>query len=249
LLPLWRNDPVYHQLKESHDTHERGHDLRRDRFRVGGDNRDIRPQRMGARMATAARAGSTGSSNGSRSATGTAGSAAAAMPSAATWSTPAAAATVPTRASASSCDFGSLQPLRRARNGRVPEDPVADGALRTRPQRPSAAEEVARAAVGATVTTKRKEHHGRPRKSGALQRLSRQQNGGCRRTDARSATDVAGSRFEFGGQPSSARQFGAVDVALLSAGERSRTSKSRSPPGPKPGASASSATPARWLTA
>ena len=47
LLPLWRNDPIYHQLKESHDTHERGHDLRRDRFRVGGDNRDIRPQRMG----------------------------------------------------------------------------------------------------------------------------------------------------------------------------------------------------------
>lgn len=47
LLPLWRNDPLYHQLKEAHDTHERGHDLRRDRFRVGGDNRDIRPKRMG----------------------------------------------------------------------------------------------------------------------------------------------------------------------------------------------------------
>jgi hypothetical protein len=47
LLPLWRDDPIYHQLKEALDTHERGHDLRRDRFRVGGDNRDMRPKRMG----------------------------------------------------------------------------------------------------------------------------------------------------------------------------------------------------------
>jgi hypothetical protein len=47
LLPLWRDDPVYHQLKESHDTHERSHDLWRDRYRVGGDNRDTRPKRMG----------------------------------------------------------------------------------------------------------------------------------------------------------------------------------------------------------
>ena len=47
LLPLWRNDPLYHQLKESHDTHERGHHLRRTRFLVGGDNCSSRPKRMG----------------------------------------------------------------------------------------------------------------------------------------------------------------------------------------------------------
>jgi hypothetical protein len=47
LVPLWRVEPVYHELRQSHQSYERVHRLWRERYRVGGDNRSSRPKRRG----------------------------------------------------------------------------------------------------------------------------------------------------------------------------------------------------------
>lgn len=47
LLPLWRTEPAYFALKETHGQYERVHALWRTRYRVGGDNHTARPKRIG----------------------------------------------------------------------------------------------------------------------------------------------------------------------------------------------------------
>jgi hypothetical protein len=47
LIPLWRTDPLYHELRGSHERYERVHHLWRERYRVGPDNRSLRPKRIG----------------------------------------------------------------------------------------------------------------------------------------------------------------------------------------------------------
>ena len=47
LLPLWRTDPTYQELRASHEHYERIHDDVRQRYVVAGDNRSTRPKRRG----------------------------------------------------------------------------------------------------------------------------------------------------------------------------------------------------------
>jgi hypothetical protein len=44
LVPLWRTDPLYHELKESHSTYEAQHDWWRDRYKVAADDLGVRPK-------------------------------------------------------------------------------------------------------------------------------------------------------------------------------------------------------------
>lgn len=44
LVPLWRTDPLYHELKESHSSYEAVHDWWRDRYKVAADDIGIRPK-------------------------------------------------------------------------------------------------------------------------------------------------------------------------------------------------------------
>jgi hypothetical protein len=47
LIPLWRTDPLYHELRASHERYERVQHHWRERYRVGPDNRSLRPKRIG----------------------------------------------------------------------------------------------------------------------------------------------------------------------------------------------------------
>jgi hypothetical protein len=47
LLPLWRTDPIYHDLEASHSTYERVHRHWRERYQVAGDGLANRPKRRG----------------------------------------------------------------------------------------------------------------------------------------------------------------------------------------------------------
>lgn len=47
LIPLWRTEPIYHELRGSHQSYENTHHLWRERYCVGGDNRSTRPKRRG----------------------------------------------------------------------------------------------------------------------------------------------------------------------------------------------------------
>lgn len=47
LVPLWRTDPLYHELKESHTSYESVHDWWRDRYKVAADDIGIRPKVRG----------------------------------------------------------------------------------------------------------------------------------------------------------------------------------------------------------
>lgn len=47
LIPLWRTDPVYHELEESHQRYERVHHHWRERYLVAGDHLSSRPKRRG----------------------------------------------------------------------------------------------------------------------------------------------------------------------------------------------------------
>jgi hypothetical protein len=44
LIPLWRTEELYHELKESHSTYEAHHDYWRDRYKVAADDIGIRPK-------------------------------------------------------------------------------------------------------------------------------------------------------------------------------------------------------------
>ena len=44
LVPLWRTDPLYHELKQSHSSYEAVHDWWRDRYKVAADNLANRPK-------------------------------------------------------------------------------------------------------------------------------------------------------------------------------------------------------------
>jgi hypothetical protein len=44
LVSLWRTDPLYHELKESHSSYEAVHDWWRDRYKVAADDIGIRPK-------------------------------------------------------------------------------------------------------------------------------------------------------------------------------------------------------------
>ncbi len=44
LVPLWRTDALYHELKESHSSYEAIHDWWRDRYKVAADDFGIRPK-------------------------------------------------------------------------------------------------------------------------------------------------------------------------------------------------------------
>jgi hypothetical protein len=47
LVSLWRTDPLYHELKESHSSYESVHDWWRDRYKVAADDIGIRPKVRG----------------------------------------------------------------------------------------------------------------------------------------------------------------------------------------------------------
>jgi hypothetical protein len=47
LVSLWRTDPVYHELKESHGSYESTHDWWRDRYKVAAADISIRPKIRG----------------------------------------------------------------------------------------------------------------------------------------------------------------------------------------------------------
>jgi hypothetical protein len=47
LVPLWRTDSLYHELKESHGTYEAQHDWWRDRYKVAADHLGNRPKVRG----------------------------------------------------------------------------------------------------------------------------------------------------------------------------------------------------------
>lgn len=47
LVPLWRTDPLYHELKASHKPYEATHDWWRDRYKVAADHLGIRPKARG----------------------------------------------------------------------------------------------------------------------------------------------------------------------------------------------------------
>lgn len=55
LVPLWRTDPLYHELKASHKPYEAVHDWWRDRYKVAADHLGIRPKARGYRLAPPAR--------------------------------------------------------------------------------------------------------------------------------------------------------------------------------------------------
>jgi len=44
LVPLWRIDPLYHELRESHSSYEAQHDWWRDRYKVAADDLGVRPK-------------------------------------------------------------------------------------------------------------------------------------------------------------------------------------------------------------
>ena len=44
LIPLWRDDPLYFELKESHGSYEAQHDYWRDRYKVAADDIGVRPK-------------------------------------------------------------------------------------------------------------------------------------------------------------------------------------------------------------
>ena len=48
LLPLWRTNPLYHELKHSHGHYEHTHNNWRSRYRFAADDLGIRPKRRGA---------------------------------------------------------------------------------------------------------------------------------------------------------------------------------------------------------
>lgn len=47
LVPLWRTDSLYHELKHSHQSYEAVHDWWRDRYKVAADHLGIRPKARG----------------------------------------------------------------------------------------------------------------------------------------------------------------------------------------------------------
>ncbi len=47
LIPLWRIEPAYMTLRESHSAYERVHNLWRNRYRVGAATHEMRPKRRG----------------------------------------------------------------------------------------------------------------------------------------------------------------------------------------------------------
>jgi len=47
-VPLWRTNPLYHELKHSHGHYEHAHNNWRSRYRVAADDLGIRPKRRGA---------------------------------------------------------------------------------------------------------------------------------------------------------------------------------------------------------
>jgi hypothetical protein len=47
LIPLARTQPLYHELKQSHQTYEATHDYWRDRYKVCADNLAVRPKAVG----------------------------------------------------------------------------------------------------------------------------------------------------------------------------------------------------------
>ena len=47
LVPLWRTDPLYHELKQSHASFEAVHDWWRDRYKVAGTGSESRPKVRG----------------------------------------------------------------------------------------------------------------------------------------------------------------------------------------------------------
>jgi len=47
LLPMWRTEPAYFALKETHTAYERVHQLWRSRYRVGAEDHSLRPKRHG----------------------------------------------------------------------------------------------------------------------------------------------------------------------------------------------------------
>lgn len=47
LIPLWRTNPLYHELKHSHAHYEKAHNNWRSRYRVAADDLGIRPKRRG----------------------------------------------------------------------------------------------------------------------------------------------------------------------------------------------------------
>jgi hypothetical protein len=44
LVPLWRTDPLYHELRESHSSYEAQHGWWRDRYKVAADDLGVRPK-------------------------------------------------------------------------------------------------------------------------------------------------------------------------------------------------------------
>jgi hypothetical protein len=44
LVPLWRTEKLYHELKASHGTYESAHDWWRDRYKVADDDLGLRPK-------------------------------------------------------------------------------------------------------------------------------------------------------------------------------------------------------------
>jgi hypothetical protein len=44
LIPLWRTDPLYHELQHTHKSYEAVHDWWRDRYKVAADNLAMRPK-------------------------------------------------------------------------------------------------------------------------------------------------------------------------------------------------------------
>jgi hypothetical protein len=50
LVPLARTQPLYHELKQSHQTYEATHDYWRDRYKVCADNLAIRPKAVGLNL-------------------------------------------------------------------------------------------------------------------------------------------------------------------------------------------------------
>lgn len=47
LIPLWRTEPIYHELRDAHQHYERVHRLWRERYLVAGDHLSTRPKRRG----------------------------------------------------------------------------------------------------------------------------------------------------------------------------------------------------------
>lgn len=73
LVPLWRTDALYHELKESHGTYEAAHDWWRNRYKVAADHLGLGPK-VPASASTACARTSPRSSSGCASASCRAGS-------------------------------------------------------------------------------------------------------------------------------------------------------------------------------